>query len=504
MAGASAEPGRKGAGFSLRLHIFLAFVLLSAITLGLGVFAARSVGHSGGTVAAIFDRALIATSYTRSAAAGFAAMDAAFARRRLAADAPARQTEEDRIAELAAAMAEDLKIVADRATSEGVFRAVTNAHAAALAWLGVARTAYSEASPDWERLSSFAAEANERFEVLVNHVAGDAFRQRQEARAAVAAARRRTVAGTLAALLLGAAVAALLARRVVGPVAAASRAASRIAAGRLDTPIPAGGRDELGTLLAAMVRMRDAIRATIEREKAERRDAQARLADAMEGSAEGIVLTDAAGRITAVNLRAAELLPPGVALGPGATWARVAAALDTPDAETVAALRRAPPAAAEFELGDGTWLRVSRSSARGGGAAGRSPSCPTSPNARRTRRRSPKATGVSTPRSATWRKAFAWWTPRRASSWSTAASPRCSACLPPAPSRASAPARRGGPCSRRAATPRTSSPSSRRTNGPWRRTRGPFPSSGKGRAGPRWRFPTSRCRAGAGSRPTPT
>jgi HAMP domain-containing protein len=410
MAGASAEPGRKGAGFSLRLHIFLAFVLLSAITLGLGVFAARSVGHSGGTVAAIFDRALIATSYTRSAAAGFAAMDAAFARRRLAADAPARQTEEDRIAELAAAMAEDLKIVADRATSEGVFRAVTNAHAAALAWLGVARTAYSEASPDWERLSSFAAEANERFEVLVNHVAGDAFRQRQEARAAVAAARRRTVAGTLAALLLGAAVAALLARRVVGPVAAASRAASRIAAGRLDTPIPAGGRDELGTLLAAMGRMRDAIRATIEREKAERRDAQARLADAMEGSTEGIVLTDAAGRIAAANPRAAALLP-GVALGHGDDWARAAAALDAPGAEAGAAPRRRPP-------------RSSCATGRGcacpaapRGAAAPWPSCPTSPNGGRTRPRFPRATGASTPRSATWRRVSAWWTPRRASWW---------------------------------------------------------------------------------------
>jgi PAS domain S-box-containing protein len=367
MAGAGAEPGGRGAGFSLRLRIFAAFALLAAITLGLGAFAARSVGHSGETVAAIFDRALIATSYTRSAAAGFVAMDAAFARRRLALDAPGRQAEEDRIGGLAALMADDLGIIADRATSEAVSRAVTDAHAAALAWLGAARAAHSEPAPDWGRLASLAAEANERFEVLVNHVAGDAFRQRQQARAAVFAARRRTVGGTLAALLLGAGIAALLVRRIVGPVAATSRAASRIAAGRLDTPIPAGGRDELGTLLAAMGRMRDAIRATIEREKAERRDAQARLADAMEGSTEGIVLTDAAGRITAANLRAAELLP-GVALGPGATWARTAAALDAPGAETGVALRRAPPAVAEVELRDGTWLRVSRSPARDGGA----------------------------------------------------------------------------------------------------------------------------------------
>jgi two-component sensor histidine kinase/HAMP domain-containing protein len=355
-------PGGRSAGFSLRLRIFSGFLLLAAITVGLGVFAAQSVGRAGATVAAIFDQALIATSYTRSAAASFAAMDAALARRRLASTPHARRVEEDRIAGLVDLVAEDLRIVADRATSDAVPRAVADAHAAALAWVGAARAAYHQDTPDWNRLSSLSATAEERFDTLVNLVAGDAFRQRQQARAAVVSARQRTAVGTVAALLLGALVAALLVRRVVGPVAAASRAATGIAAGRLDTPIPAGRRDELGTLLDAMGRMRDAIRARIEREKAGRHNAQARLADAMEGSTEGIVLTDAAGRIVAVNRRAAELLP-GVPLGPGDDWAR-AAALDAQKA----ALRHAPPAATEFKLPDGRWLRVSSSPARDGGA----------------------------------------------------------------------------------------------------------------------------------------
>ncbi|CAA9217683.1 MAG: hypothetical protein AVDCRST_MAG08-479 [uncultured Acetobacteraceae bacterium] len=356
-------PEGRSAGFSLRLRIFSGFLLLAAITVGLGVFAAQGVGRSGATVAAIFDQALMATSYTRSAAASFTAMDAAFARRRLASTPHARLVEEDRIAGLADLVAEDLRIVTDRATSDAVSRGVTNAHAAALAWVGAARIAFHQDSPDWGHLSALTTAAEEKFETLVNLVAGDAFRQRQQARAAVVSARRRTVMGTVAALLLGALVAALLVRRVVGPVAAASRAASGIAAGRLDTPIPAGGHDELGILLDAMGRMRDAIRVRIEREKAGRHDAQARLADAMEGSTEGVVLTDAAGRITAANRRAAELLP-GVSLEAGAEWYRVAAL----DAGTAAALCRAPPAAAEVMLPGGRWLRVSRSPARDGGA----------------------------------------------------------------------------------------------------------------------------------------
>src|SRR3712207_8746142 len=113
MAGARAAPGGRSAGFPLRVRVLSAFLMLSAITLTLGVFAARSIGHSAGTVAAVSDHALIATSYTRSAAASFVAMEAAFARRRLAPDAAAREAEEDRIAALAASVAEDLRIVAD-------------------------------------------------------------------------------------------------------------------------------------------------------------------------------------------------------------------------------------------------------------------------------------------------------------------------------------------------------------------------------------------------------
>ncbi|WP_343896932.1 PAS-domain containing protein [Craurococcus roseus] len=340
---------------------------MAVATAGLGVSAVQGIGRPGGIGAADLDHALSAASLARSADAGLGAMEAALLRRRLASTPAARQSEEDRFAGLGKRVAEDLRTVADRADSEAVRRAAAGADAAATAWIDAARHTHRQPSPDWARLGPLAAAARERSEALVDAVAGDALRRRDEARAAATAATRRILAGTAAALLFGCGVAAWLARRVAGPIAAASRAASGIASGRLETPIPGGGSGELGTLLEAMERMRDSLRVRISREKAEGLDTRAQLAEALEVSMDGIVLTDAAGRITAVNHRASQMLP-DIVLAPGENWDRAAAALHVPDPAMAAALWHAPPAAAEVKLAGGRWLRVSRSPARGGGA----------------------------------------------------------------------------------------------------------------------------------------
>ncbi|MBD0274198.1 MAG: PAS-domain containing protein, partial [Acetobacteraceae bacterium] len=238
----------------------------------------------------------------------------------------------------------------------------------ATAWIDAARHAHRQPSPDWARLSQLAAIARERLEALADAINADARRQMDGTRGAAVARMYRVLAGTVvAALLFGCVVAAWLARRVAGPITAASRAASSIVSGRLDTPIPEGGDGELGTLLAAMECMRDSLRTRASREKAEELDTRSQLAEALEVSMDGIVLTDAAGRITAVNHRASQMLP-DIVLAPGEDWNRAAASLCVPDPTMAAALWHAPPAAAEVKLRGGRWLRVSRSPARGGGA----------------------------------------------------------------------------------------------------------------------------------------
>ena len=64
----------------------------------------------------------------------------------------------------------------------------------------------------------------------------------RSARATVARDIQLNIVGTMLALLLSALVAWALARRIVGPVAAASNVAERIATGKLDVVDPEGQR----------------------------------------------------------------------------------------------------------------------------------------------------------------------------------------------------------------------------------------------------------------------
>jgi signal transduction histidine kinase len=165
----------------------------------------------------------------------------------------------------------------------------------------------------------------------------------------------------------------LLARRIVGPVGAASRFAELIAAGKLDAEVPRGSADELGTLLASMGTMRDNIKAMMECEVAQRRSAQARLADALESSQEGVVLVDVEDRIAIANAQAANLF--GVSsdlLNPGTPIANLKSALEVKgsfaagqvlmpcDGDNEAAVN-------EEQISPGRWLRIGRSATRDDG-----------------------------------------------------------------------------------------------------------------------------------------
>ena len=195
----------------------------------------------------------------------------------------------------------------------------------------------------------------------------------KRARAAVARDIQLNIAGTALALLLSALVAWALARRIVGPVAVASNVAERIAAGKLDVAIPKGSADELGALLAAMGVMRDNIKTMMEREVAQRRSAQARLADALESSQEGVVVVDADDCIVLANA-AGRRFPRRLAEPAQARHAACRAAAG------LAAIRRRRPrpdaastatrsATGEVSLADGRWLRISHSATRDGASS---------------------------------------------------------------------------------------------------------------------------------------
>ena len=355
---------RTGLRLTIRRKILLAFFCMSGITASLGAYAVLSIAAVGHLTEQTFDGALMSIGYARAASADFAGIDAAMARLAYRT-APADQAGlREQVDELSKVLDEDLAVAAQRSLSPQAVQAAAEVADAIAQWraaVGLDATVGSTVND--HRVYALAHIVNERLELLVNTVAGDGFRFRERARAKVAEAKSLALFGTGLAVALGGMIAILLARRIVGPVASASAAASRIAAGQLDTYIPAAGTDELGALLAAMATMRANIAAMMAREVAQRRSAQACLTDAIEGSSEGVMVVNAAGVVAVANTRMSEYLQ--VFRGTPDRDSQFAQITD--GAPPLSALLQSADAAGETLLPDGRWLRVNRSSTRNGG-----------------------------------------------------------------------------------------------------------------------------------------
>jgi PAS domain-containing protein len=276
------------------------------------------------------------------------------------------------IEKLSSSLDEDLQIAAARPQSVRAMRAAESVRHAADAWKRISERLINGATADvnWGTLDQYASKVDEQIDLLVNYTAGGGFLYRQGAHATVTREVQLNIAGTTLALLLSAIVAWALARRIVGPVAVASNVAERIAAGKLDVAVPRGSADELGALLAAIGVMRDNIKAMIEREVAQRRSAQARLADALECSQERVIVVDANDVIVLANAQAADFLGASAQLlKPGTPLAELEPALHGAIDACQMLMRRDKNLHATIEtlMADGRWLRLSRSPTSDGG-----------------------------------------------------------------------------------------------------------------------------------------
>jgi len=354
---------------TIRGRILVAFLVMSVITAALGAYATMGVRNAGLLVDKTFDESLMSINYARAAATDFAAMRAAFARRWIATDPATRAALDREIAKLNKTFSQDIAIAAQRSQSVRATRAAQDVVRMVAQWNSIRERLLDGTKLDvnWETLDRYVGKVDDQIDLLVNYTAGDGFLYRESALAEVARDVRLDIAGIALALLLSALVAWALARRIVGPVAVASNVAERIAAGKLDVAVPNGGGDELGALLAAMAVMRDNIKAMMDREVAQRRSAQARLADALERSQEGVVVVDANDSIVLANAQAVALL--GISpdlLKPGTPLSQLQPALqETVDAGHVLMRRDGElQATSEALMADGRWLRISRSPTR--------------------------------------------------------------------------------------------------------------------------------------------
>ena len=354
---------------TIRGQILVAFLVMSLITAALGAYATLGIKDDGVLVRKTYDQSLMAINYARAAATDFAAMRAVFARRWIAQDPKTRASLDKKVGELAKTLREDLGIAVQRAQSDRARRAAANVERAASAWKSTSERLLDKTKLDasWELLDDYADKVDEQIDLLVNYTAGDGFLYRELAASTIARDMHLNIAGTILALLMSGAVAWMLARRIIKPVAAASEVADCVAKGKLDVVIPAGSADEVGALLGSMTVMRDNIKAMMDREVTQRRSAQSRLADALDGSQDGVVVVDAQDRIALANAHAVNLLDVAAdVLKPNAPLTKLKSALahaaigdrllarDTTD----------PTATGEFQLADGRWLRFSQSATR--------------------------------------------------------------------------------------------------------------------------------------------
>jgi diguanylate cyclase (GGDEF)-like protein len=352
---------------TIRGRILFAFLIMSIITAALGGYASIGIKRAGVLVAKTFDESLMSINYARAAAADFSEMQAAFARRWSASDPAMRTKLDGEMADLEQTLSEDLSIAAERSQSSRAARAATKVQRAVDAWSTARRHLPPDVPPNtaWQILDPYASTVAQQIDLLINYTAGDGFTYRQSARQAVTVATHLDLAATGGALLISALVAWLLAQRITGPVAVASAIAKRIASGKLDGVIPRGAPDELGALLAAMAVMRDNIRAMMEREVAQRRTAQVRLADALESSREGIVVVDAGHRVALANSQAADFFDCTPEYMTSGDLAETAGSSQL--VKTVLSFDRNSPNTFEMQLKDGRWLRISRSGTQDGG-----------------------------------------------------------------------------------------------------------------------------------------
>jgi signal transduction histidine kinase len=336
---------------TIRGKIMLAFTVMAMITAALGMYAVRSVVESGHLVVRIYDKPLMAISYARLAQADFNALELAI--ERLARDPDSMDVSDARIVELDHAVRADIAVAEERSGTPTSAAAGRTAAQAFETWRAT-RNAPNSVSQR-EALREQTARVLESLDLLGELTADDGFRDRERSLALIEHYRELSILATILVLLIGCLVAMMLVRKMVTPIAVASHAAGRIAAGELDTDIRPGGKDELGQLLASMTVMRDNIRQMMDREIAARRSAQSQLASAVEGARSGVALIGTDGRVLISNSRIRQFFPGR--RNNFSAGERVPAEID--DVLT--------HPSGELRLEDGRWIRLTHSPVNDGG-----------------------------------------------------------------------------------------------------------------------------------------
>ena len=352
---------------TIRAQIFLGFVAMGVLTGALGGYGIYAASRANRIVVDIYDRPLTAHNFARSASATFRQKENQL-QARLAGHEPSTPVSLDHLAD---SFFGDLAIARQRSMSSGAARSAVDIQGLVQEWLAAALAATPDGDPP--DLNMLSARVLKAFDQLIELTAEDGFRERQRSLAELRATMLVSTGCTILALLAAGLITFVLARRILRPLSAAATVADRIAQGELAVEIPPGRLDEIGRLLRSMHSMQTNIRTMMDEEAEQRRSAQRRLVDAIEGAHEGVMLVGADGRIVIANSQARRFLPlAGDELQPGTSFdAIMARAVPSGMASTANGADGDPAmllsTEGEVRLGGRLWLKISRGLTRDGG-----------------------------------------------------------------------------------------------------------------------------------------
>jgi signal transduction histidine kinase/HAMP domain-containing protein len=340
---------------SISAKLLIAFLALGAIIAVQGLYGYRLVEKAGAMVVDTFDGPLMAVNYARAANYDFAQIELALQQRATAKPSD-RVALDAAIDDLTATFRADLSVAEERSAEPDERREIGVIKSLFAHWL-IARHAGSSAE-----MGVLSDKICHAFDLLIEFNTDHSFMSRKEAAATVVEFRNVLAGGLFGAVLFAVLISVLLARQIGRPLSQAASVANRIAAGEFETPIPAAGSDETGTLLRSMKVMQDNIRVMVEREKARATSAEMRLADALETSDEGVMLVGSDDRLVMANSRLASFFPGAEeSFRPGASFNRLSDVLSASFVEPHGgdSSDKSTQLPGEHLLPDGRWIRIS-------------------------------------------------------------------------------------------------------------------------------------------------
>ena len=246
---------------SIQAKLIIGFAFVVLLAAAQGAVSVLSIGSTGLLVSEMYDKPLMAISFTRSAKISFGAAEREFL---VATQAESRNKSAEfleRIEESFETFQEDLEVVKERMPTARAVKVAGEIEAiSADWWTGAQSILETNASSGAKRsaIASAATVVNQKLDLLVEYASEDGYNFRSASVASAEETKVINVAMVAFGLLAGLATAIVLARGISRPVTGMTEAMTALAGGDMKVEIPAIERkDEIGEMAKAVQVFRD-------------------------------------------------------------------------------------------------------------------------------------------------------------------------------------------------------------------------------------------------------